>query len=234
MGWGVTKGWIKPINGDFIGAEINKSARLCGIARPKGIVIDKDDFPVIPRMPKSITIQLFEQKRKLKGINNEINVWVSKEIANQFITRENIRLTPEVHVAGICIKEEHGSLKALIAKRNDNRKLFPGLYEGCGGQLDRNESFVTGVKRHYKLELNIDVDVIEEIHKFYYINQPNEPIIPGIKFLCVYKNGQEKSENHTEIRWVTEDEIKSLPEEKFIPGLKQDFLDFINKFKNRT
>ena len=234
LGWGVTKGWIKPINGDFIGAEINKSARLCGIARPKGIVIDKDDFPVIPRMPKSITIQLFEQKRKLKGINNEINVWVSKEIANQFITRENIRLTPEVHVAGICIKEEHGSLKALIAKRNDNRKLFPGLYEGCGGQLDRNESFVTGVKRHYKLELNIDVDVIEEIHKFYYINQPNEPIIPGIKFLCVYKNGQEKSENHTEIRWVTEDEIKSLPEEKFIPGLKQDFLDFINKFKNRT
>ncbi len=233
LGWGITKGWIKPIENDFIGAEINKSSRLCGIARPSGIVIDKDDFPIIPKLPKSINFEFFEQRRKLKGLHNEINVWVSKEIASQFLTREDIRLTPEVHIAGICVKKEHNTIKALIAKRNSNRKLFPNLYEGCGGQLDRNETFVTGVKRHYKFELKVDVDVIEDIHKFYYINYPNEPIIPGVKFLCVYKGGVPTSENHTEIRWVTEDELKRIPEEKFIPGLKQDFLDFINEFKEK-
>ena len=83
LGWGITKGWIKKINNDYIGSEINKSARLCGIARPKGIVIDKDDFPIIPKLPKSIDIQLFEQIRKLKGIGNDVNVWVSKEIAKE-------------------------------------------------------------------------------------------------------------------------------------------------------
>jgi len=114
-----------------------------------------------------INFEFFEQRRKLKGLHDEINVWVSKEIASQFLTREDIRLTPEVHIAGICVKKEHNTIKALIAKRNSNRKLFPNLYEGCGGQLDRDETFVTGVKRHYKLELKVDVDAIEDIHKFY-------------------------------------------------------------------
>jgi len=114
-----------------------------------------------------INFEFFEQRRKLKGLHDEINVWVSKEIASQFLTREDIRLTPEVHIAGICVKKEHNTIKALIAKRNSKRKLFPNLYEGCGGQLDRDETFVTGVKRHYKLELKVDVDAIEDIHKFY-------------------------------------------------------------------
>ncbi|GAB6163741.1 hypothetical protein JCM12298_29010 [Desulfothermus naphthae] len=234
LGWGVTKGWIKPLNGDFIGAEINKCARLCDIARPKGIVIDKDDFPILPKLPKSIDIEFFEQKRKLRGLLYEIDVWVSKEIANQFFTREDVRLTPEVHIAGLCIKEEEGEIKALIAKRSNSRKLFPGLYEGCGGQLDSNETFVEGVKRHYKLELNIDVEVLEDIHKFYCINYPSEPKIPGIKFLCLYKGGTPKSENHTEIKWVTEEELKKIPDKKFIPALKQDFIQFIHEFKKKN
>jgi class 3 adenylate cyclase/isopentenyldiphosphate isomerase len=231
LGWGITKGWVKKIGSDYIGSEVNKSARLCGIARPRGVVIDKDDFSVIPKLPKIADIQLFEQIRKLKGIGDEVHVWVSKEIANQFITRENIRLNPEVHIAGICIREKNGNIQALIAKRSTTRKLFPGLYEGCGGQLDSNETFSTGVIRHYKLELNIEIEVVDNIHKFYYINQPNEPIIPGIKFLCIHKNGTPSSENHTEVKWATEEEVKSLPEETFIPGLKQDFLDFINHYK---
>ncbi len=231
LGWGITKGWIKRIGRDFIGAEINKSSRLCDIARPRGVVIDKDDFPIIPKLPKSIAIEFFEQRRKLKDLRNEINVWVSKEIASQFFIREDIRLTSEVHIAGICVKKEGDIIKALIAKRSSNRKLFPDLYEGCGGQLDRNETFITGVKRHYKLELKIDVDVIEDIHRFYYITYPNEPIIPGVKFLCVYRGGTPTSENHTEIKWVSENDLKKIPEENFIPGLKQDFLDFIAKFK---
>jgi len=231
LGWGVTKGHIKKLEGDYIGAEINKSARLCGIARdPSDIVIDKNDFSIIPTLPKSLDFQFFEQSRKLNGMASEIDVWVSKDIANQFLTREQIRLTPEVHVAGICIKNSNGNIQVLIAKRSENRKLFPNLFEGCGGQLAGNETFITGVKRHYKLELNIVVDVIEHIHRFYYINQSNEPIIPGVKFLCIYKEGEPNSENHTEIRWVAKEELNSMPEEHFIPGLKKDFLDFIDLY----
>lgn len=232
LGWGITKGWIKKLKSDYIGAEINKSSRLCGIARPFGIVIDKEDFPKLPKFPKSIQFQFFEQKRKLKGISNEVDVWVTKEIASQFLTRETIRHTPEVHIAGLCIKEKGNRIEALIAKRNKSRKLFPDLYEGCGGQLTESENFTTGVRRHYKLELNIDVEVIEDIHKFYYISQPPEPIIPGIKFLCRYSDGTPKSENHSELKWISETALKRMPEEAFIQGLKNDFLNFIKTYKN--
>ena len=221
LGWGITKGAIKKYDLDYIGSDINKSARLCGIARPYGIVIDKDDFPILPKT----FVNFYYQTRKLKGIIDDVDVWVTKEIANRFLTRENIKQTPEVHVAGTCFKSENGTLKVLLAKRNISRKLYPNLYEGCGGQLAHNENFVTGVARHYKLEFGLEIEVYEHIHKFYYIQQPNEPIIPGIRFLCKYIEGNPLSENHTELKWMSREEINRIPKEKFIPGLKEDFLE---------
>ncbi|KAF5417698.1 MAG: hypothetical protein C5S49_02950 [Candidatus Methanogaster sp.] len=139
---------------------------------------------------------------------------------------------PEVHVAGLCISIDGSNIKALIAKRNPDRALFPMLYEGCGGQLARSEYFTDGVKRHFRSEINIKVDVIEGIHKFYEIVKPDEPLIPGIKFLCIYKGGEPKSENHSEVRWVSEEELNDIAPDKFIAGLKDDFIEFIAKFKN--
>ena len=150
---------------------------------------------------------------------------------NLFDKREKVRETPEVHIAGLCVKNERDKILALIARRNKDRALFPGLYEGCGGQLAYSESFVDGVKRHFYLEMHIDVDVIEDIHKFYEIKESNELLIPGIKFLCVYKSGTPKSPNHSEIRWVSEKELELIPREEFIVTLKGDFEEFIRIYK---
>ena len=231
LGWGVVRGVVKTLDRDqdFIGANINKCARLCGIARPFGIVIERDDFP---NLPQDLQYNFVKQIRKLEGIVDDVNVWATNEISTQLIPREKIRETPEVHVAGLCVKIEDGEPKALIARRNPNRKLFPGVYEGCGGQLAYSESFIEGVKRHFGLEMNIHVDVVESIHKFYEIIESDEPLIPGIKFLCIYKRGAPKSKNHSEIRWVTEEELKLIHPNEFIPGLKDDFIDFIGTFKN--
>ena len=158
---------------------------------------------------------------------------VTNEIATQFIPREKMREAPEIHVAGLCIKIEKGNMMALIARRETNRKLFPGLYEGCGGQLAYSESLSDGVKRHFRLEMGIDVDVIETIHNFYEIKEPNEPLIPGIKFLCIYSAGTPESKNHSEIRWVNEEELKLITPEEFIPGLKDDFINFIEIYRTQ-
>jgi len=230
LGWGLVRGVVKKLNDDFIGANINKCARLCSIARPFGIVIEKDDFPTLPR---DSTYNFSPQTRKLEGIVGDVNVWVTDEIATQFIPREKMREAPEIHVAGLCIKIEKGNIMALIARRETNRKLFPGLYEGCGGQLAYSESLSDGVKRHFRLEMGIDVDVIEHIHNFYEIKESNEPLIPGIKFLCIYSAGTPESKNHSEIRWVNEEELKLIPPEEFIPGLKDDFINFIEIYRTQ-
>jgi len=65
LGWGLVRGVVKKLNDDFIGANINKCARLCSIARPFGMVIEKDDFPTLP----GNSICNFDpQKRKFEGI----------------------------------------------------------------------------------------------------------------------------------------------------------------------
>jgi len=230
LGWGITKGTIKKLDSDYIGAEINKSARYCGIARPFGIVVDAVDFQ---RLPKKLIPRFFKQKRILKGIDEILDVWVSKEIYTQFLTRENLRQSPEVHIAGICFKKEKDIPYVLLGKRSSERKLYPDLYEGCGGQLASGESFIDGVKRHYELEYRIEVEVFEEEHKFYSIQYPNEPFIQGVIFLCEYKKGEPKSENHEYSKWFSREEFDEISEKEFIPGLKNQLQTFFNIFTKK-
>jgi class 3 adenylate cyclase len=236
LGWGVTKGKIKKtLNNDYIGADLNKCSRYCNIARPYGIVIDAIDFQVLPEIPEDFGIRLTHQKRKLKGIDEDLDVWVTQEISETLLTREEKRETPEVHIAGICFKQEAGGYYVLLAKRKKTRRIYPGLFEGCGGQLARNELFAAGVRRHYLLELGIEVEVFEDCHKLYAIEVANEPVIPGVAFMCRYINGDPASFNHEPApRWYSENEFNGLPENEFIPGLKQEIEEFFALFKERS
>lgn len=234
LGWGITRGIVQKINDnnkDYLSPNINKSSRLCNIARPFGIVIEKDDFS---ELPERFKYDFLIQTRKLEGVIDDVDVWVTKEIATGFIPREKIRERPEVHIAGICVKIENKKIKILLAKRNINRELYPGLYEGCGGQLAYSEYFTDGVKRHFKLEMNIDVQVLENVHKFYKIDISNQPLIPGIRYICVYKDGFPISKNHSVIDWFSEEDFETIPSEELIPNLKDDIIELIDIFKKKN
>jgi hypothetical protein len=41
------------------------------------------------------------------------------------------------------------------------------------------------------------------------IKEQNEPLIQGIAYLCEYKSGDARSENHSEFEWVTESQLKA-------------------------
>ena len=88
----------------YIGAEINKSSRYCGIAHSYGLVIDAADFPVLP---ESLEKRFFKQARKLPGINDILDIWVTEEIYTQFLTIEELKETPEVYIGGHCCPVYH-------------------------------------------------------------------------------------------------------------------------------
>jgi hypothetical protein len=50
-------------------------------------------------------MELTKQTGLLKGIREDADVWVTKEVAEQFIPRADLRENPEVHVAEICFKK---------------------------------------------------------------------------------------------------------------------------------
>lgn len=232
LGWGVVRGAVQKVEGpDYVGSNINKSARLCDQARPFGIVIDQDDFPQLPPTPE---MKFSPQTRKLIGIG-EVQLWVTDPIATGFLTRERLRQHPEVHVAGQCIDtSKKKGLEILIARRAPGRRLLPGLYEGCGGQLAASETFTDGVARHFRLEMGIEVKVLEGLHCFYTIREPDHPLMPGIRFLCE-RVGDEtpRSENHDDIRPVSEREFNNMPANLFVPGLKDEVSALLARYKKR-
>jgi hypothetical protein len=203
LGWGVVRGAVKVLEKDYVGSNLNKSARLCDVARPFGIVTDRDDFTTLPSIGDL-----------------------------KFVTRERLRETPEVHIAGMCIDtNDRRGVRVLIARRVPTRRLYPGLYEGCGGQLARSETFCAGVERHFRLEMGMSISVDMNIHCFYVIKEADEPLIPGIRFLCHRVGDAEPSSpNHSEIRWVFEQDLRNMDATLFIPGLKDDFLELLDKY----
>jgi class 3 adenylate cyclase/isopentenyldiphosphate isomerase len=225
LGWGVVRGKILKVDEDWAGHNLNKCSRLCSEARPFGVVVDSDDFPERPKEAS----HLIKQVRRLRGIG-EVSVWVSPEVATQFIPRERLRETPEVHVAGTCFREDaNGNVSLLLARRSQERQLFPGKLEGCGGQLSYSESFTDGVRRHFRLELGIDVDVLD-LHCFYEIRQPDAPVIPGIRFLCqLVGDNKPESANHSELMWVTEEHFRTMHAEDFVGHLKSDVIELLKR-----
>ncbi|TQM67783.1 NUDIX domain-containing protein [Actinomadura hallensis] len=228
LGWGIVRGRVIAAGDDLAGHNVNKAARLCNEARPYGVIIDRDDFPDLPRDAQGFV----EQERILRGMG-EARVWVTGEIASQFVPRERLRETPEVHVAGTCISDDGGRIRLLVARRSPGRRLFPGLLEGCGGQLRRSETFADGVRRHFRLELGLDVDVLEDLHVFYTIREPGEPVIPGIRFLCRRVGTREpSSSNHSELRWVSAEEFMDIPGEDFVGDLKREVIELLRRYRD--
>lgn len=226
LGWGVVKGAVASTgDGDFIGSPINKCARLCGLARPYGVVIDAENFQDVEGCGES----LYRQTRKLKGVHKDAAVWVTKEIASKFATRESMRQNPEVHVAGVCYNPE--TKKILVAKRAATRNILPGRYEGCGGQLAPKESFTDGVERHFKLEFGIKVKALADVHVFYTIQQPDVSVIPGIFFLCLYREGEAYSANHSEYRWMSEAELQDLRDGDCVPNFREHVQQMLEQYK---
>lgn len=89
LGWGVTRGIVLALSredldfADFVGPNINLCSRLCYLARPAGIVIAQEDFPLLPHLPddpwgQSCTVleRTFQpEEHHVNGVQEAIPVW---------------------------------------------------------------------------------------------------------------------------------------------------------------
>jgi class 3 adenylate cyclase len=81
LGWGVSRGMIQCVFGasDFIGTNINEASRLCGLARPHGVVLDAEDFPRLPPL-QGTPWQFRAVQHQLKGYDRHHPLWVSTAV----------------------------------------------------------------------------------------------------------------------------------------------------------
>lgn len=142
------------------------------------------------------------------------------------MSREEKQHKIEVHVAGLCFRETQYKIEILIVKRQDQRKLYPGLWECGGGQVRAGENFREAVKRQMQEELGIIVDKVWPFGT-YEIKTPElkQQKIPGIKFVCWWHNyvnarePQIDEKEHSQWKWQSIDDLANI---KFIPGIEKD------------
>jgi 8-oxo-dGTP pyrophosphatase MutT (NUDIX family) len=105
----------------------------------------------------------------------------------QFPIREEGQEKLEVHVASVCVRVVGGRPQVLVARRTASRSLFPGKWECGGGMVRRGEGFDAAIQRQIFEEFGLEIDRVRvlELYEIPLPKNRRQPIIPGVRFLCV-------------------------------------------------
>lgn len=114
----------------------------------------------------------------------------------------------EVHIA---IKEKD-HYKFLLLKRNENDKVYPGIWQMITGGIMQNESIREGVFREIKEEtgiIHVHVYSMPKVNTFYF--DYGDAICLSPVFLAITENKNVTiSDEHTEFVWVSYEEAIKL------------------------
>lgn len=162
------------------------------------------------------------QKDDIDEILNKIND-TSIEEENEI----NLDKVSEVHVALICFNPAKD--KILSVHRSASKKRFPNMWEfGCG-QVKPNESFEDTVRRTYRDDFGIEIEVMNNAAPVatYSFNNGNQTV-PGLILL-----GKSETESvtlnggHDEYKWLTKDDINNIcddGETQYVESFKENAL----------
>jgi len=112
----------------------------------------------------------------------------------------------------IVIQDKQG--KILILKRNSIDSDYPNLWDVPGGGVDDGEGLKKAAEREAKEECGLEIKIEENYFNDFY--HP-EKVIHVYGFKADLIGGEiELSDEHTEFRWIAEDEWKSF---EYIPSV---------------
>ena len=106
--------------------------------------------------------------------------------------------------------------KFLIMKRSPNAHVYPNQWDFTGGKLEHGEEPKAGLKREIKEETGLDVKIGNPEFVF------SEKVKDHFIYLTVFNTtieGEKEiklSNEHTEFKWVTKEEILELGTENYL------------------
>ncbi|MDD6396306.1 MAG: NUDIX domain-containing protein [Firmicutes bacterium] len=110
-----------------------------------------------------------------------------------------------VAVKGILLKNG----RALILKRADDDEIGGGTWEFSGGKLEFGESPQEALKREFKEETGIDVEIKKLLYVTSFKTNPNMQVVL-ITYLCDCANCDVKlSLEHSDWMWANREEVKN-------------------------
>lgn len=130
-------------------------------------------------------------------------------------------------VAALVAKQENGIKRFMICRRPAH-KARGLLWEFVGGKVEPGESREAALVRECREELDIDVKVG---NKFFEVRHVYPDIVINLTlFCCEIVSGTPKLIEHTDLRWITPEEIVNY---EFCPA-DQSVLEKIVREWNHT
>lgn len=108
-----------------------------------------------------------------------------------------------IEVTAAIIREGE---RVLITQRSAGH--LAGKWEFPGGKVEGDEELVTCLEREIEEELGISISVTEPFHSVVH-DYGEQGVIRLHSFICGLVRGEPKARSHTNLKWVTIDEIAS-------------------------
>ena len=108
--------------------------------------------------------------------------------------------------------------KFLILKRSPNAATYPNRWDFPGGRLETGENAQKGLEREVLEEIGLEVDVKEPVFVFQEKlgNHFDVFIVHSVEIIEGNQSEVKLSEEHTDFKWATREEILGLPIENFL------------------
>ena len=104
--------------------------------------------------------------------------------------------------------------KLLIAKRAATKRFAPGQWEFIAGFMDTPGSAEENILREIKEELGVDAEVASSLPVFQMTDAEGVWVIIPFEVRLKAANIQLNPHDHSEIKWVTKDELSQFTELK--------------------
>ncbi|TSC70238.1 MAG: nucleoside triphosphatase [Parcubacteria group bacterium Gr01-1014_46] len=108
-------------------------------------------------------------------------------------------------------KKFDGVEKLFLPKRALTKKFLPGIFELPGGHIEFGEDIVEGLKREVMEEHGMRISVGDPFSVFTYTNHikgsHSVEVVYFAKFTDPIENIKLNKEDHSEYKWITENEI---------------------------
>ena len=107
-----------------------------------------------------------------------------------------------------------GVIKVFLQKRADKKKFLPSVFELPGGHIDWGEDIVEGLKREIVEEHSMRIKVGDPFAAFTYSNEVKGSHSVEVVYFATFEdsieNIQLNPEDHSEFKWISQDEIGSI------------------------
>lgn len=117
------------------------------------------------------------------------------------------KVIQKVVVGGILIKNK----KALVVQRASDEEYFPNYWEMPSGKKELLENVESALKREFKEETGIDIEVLKPISVFNYEWEDENSVRDATQIVFLVNSSQDikvtLSSEHQNYAWIKMDEI---------------------------